>query len=71
MEAAARVRDGERMTIPEGCQCPPALKSLMERCWAQDLVERPDFEEICDYLKRMDDQGNIKSFSSPMAHYIV
>ena len=62
-EAAMKVQDGYRMTIPQHCYCPLALKLLMERCWAQNPIERPDFEEICKYLGKMDEQGNIKSSS--------
>ena len=64
MEAAGKVNNRCRMTIPEGCHCPSALKSLMERCWAQNPANRPDFEEICGYLEKMDDEGNIKNSSS-------
>ena len=34
-EVGVKINNGQRMTIPEGCHCPPALKLLMERCWAQ------------------------------------
>jgi len=59
LQAAGKVKDGHRMTIPEGCNCPLPLKVLMEKCWDQIADQRPDFEEICEYLGRMDENGNI------------
>jgi len=29
------------------------LKELMEKCWAQDSADRPDFEKICEILEKM------------------
>ena len=63
-EVSVMVHKSGRMTIPEGCHCPSALKSLMERCWVQNPANRPDFEEICEYLEKMDDEGNNKNSSS-------
>jgi hypothetical protein len=42
------------MVLPESCECPPALKELMEKCWAQLPEDRPDFENIYGNLEKMD-----------------
>lgn len=49
---------GLRMPIPKDCMFPPALKSLMERCWAQKPEDRPEFGEIVSYMENIDNQGN-------------
>ncbi|ELR14068.1 protein kinase domain containing protein [Acanthamoeba castellanii str. Neff] len=41
--------EGERPIIPEA-SCPPALFSLIEDCWRNDVSLRPDFEEINERL---------------------
>jgi len=61
LQAAGKVNNGHRMVVPESCDCPPELKKLMERCWAQLPSDRPDFEKICEILERMDETGNITS----------
>jgi serine/threonine protein kinase len=40
--------DGERPLIP--ASCPPALRALMEDCWAGEPGLRPSFSEITDRL---------------------
>jgi len=61
LQAAGKVKDGYRMILPESCICPPTLKELMEKCWAQLPADRPDFEKICGILERMDSNGNLLS----------
>jgi hypothetical protein len=39
----------ERPTLPS--TCPPKLKALIERCWAQNPKKRPTFGTICEELK--------------------
>ena len=46
--------EGLRPTIPEGQFCPPGFISLMEDCWSGDPKARPQFEEICKRLRRID-----------------
>jgi serine/threonine protein kinase len=43
------VYDKYRPKIDE--KCPPKLRSLMEKCWAADVKERPDFKEIISSLE--------------------
>jgi len=47
IQVSKKVSNGERMSIPKACHCPPSVKTLMEHCWA-----------ICDYLSTLDDKGN-------------
>ena len=42
------VLKGERPVIPEDTN--PDYKSLIEHCWAQSPLERPDFEAIVQKL---------------------
>jgi len=58
VEAVQKVENGERMILPKSCECSLALKNLMERCWAQEPDDRPNFEEICDFLEKIDEKGN-------------
>jgi len=53
-QAVGKISHGQRMVLPESCECPPALKELMEKCWAQLPEDRPDFEKICGNLEKMD-----------------
>ncbi|ROL50942.1 Protein-tyrosine kinase 2-beta [Anabarilius grahami] len=39
-----QLEQGNRLPKPE--QCPPALYSLMTRCWSYDPLERPTFTEL-------------------------
>lgn len=39
-----QLEQGIRLPKPENC--PPALYSLMTRCWAYDHKERPSFTEL-------------------------
>jgi len=50
VQASHQVIEGNRMKIPSECNCPPLLESLVNRCWAQDANERPEFNEIYDIL---------------------
>lgn len=34
-----------------GAKVPPALKALVESCWAADYDERPTFDEIVEVLE--------------------
>jgi len=54
IQAIQRVEHGHRMVLPENCECPLALKELMEKCWAQLPEDRPDFEKICEILESID-----------------
>jgi len=53
-QAVGKVSHGYRMVLPESCECPPALKDLMEKCWVQLPENRPDFEEICEILEKIE-----------------
>jgi len=55
MQAVRNVLNGIRMAIPRNC--PASIKKLMEKCWAQNPEERPNFQRICDYLDKLDDAG--------------
>jgi len=50
--ATHRVIEGERMKIP--ASCPPVLMRVMELCWKENPVDRPNFSEIVDMLKEKD-----------------
>jgi len=52
-QAVGKISHGQRMVLPESCECPPALKELMEKCWAQLPEDRPDFEKICEILEKI------------------
>ncbi|CDJ56403.1 hypothetical protein EMWEY_00018280 [Eimeria maxima] len=41
-------RPDERLILP---MCPPVLRNLMRRCWAEDPWERPTFAEVVEELK--------------------
>ncbi|PRP79695.1 LRR receptor-like serine/threonine-protein kinase GSO2-like [Planoprotostelium fungivorum] len=43
------IRSGLRLEIPS--DAPPHLTRLMQNCWLEDPAARPDFQEICLYLK--------------------
>lgn len=47
-----KLQTGERPEIPE--DTPDAYVSLLERCWAQDVSERPSFEEIKNEIRTND-----------------
>jgi len=51
VQAVGKVSKGHRMVLPERCECPPVLKDLMGKCWAQLPADRPDFEKICSSLE--------------------
>lgn len=40
---------GDRPALEE-CSMPPVLKDLLQRCWATEPNDRPDFAEICRTL---------------------
>ena len=50
------ITSGKRPTLPEvSSHCPQRLRSLIERCWADDPTSRPkNFGEILDELKVVD-----------------
>ncbi|GJM97411.1 hypothetical protein PR202_ga14335 [Eleusine coracana subsp. coracana] len=42
------VQDGLRLVIPRGTN--PKLTQLIEKCWQQNPIDRPDFTEILQFL---------------------
>lgn len=42
-------RCGYRCRLPRA----PQVTALIERCWAQEPAERPDFDEIADALAKV------------------
>jgi len=50
VQASHQVIEGNRMKIPSECNCPHLLENLVNRCWAQDANDRPEFSEIYDIL---------------------
>jgi len=61
IQASHRVSKGERLKLPNGCQCPVLISSLMIRCWMHDPADRPEFSEICELLDRLDNDGQISN----------
>ncbi|CAM9695898.1 unnamed protein product [Phaeothamnion confervicola] len=49
-QIAIAVMAGKRPTLPDGCE-PGALRALMERCWDQVPVQRPDFDDVAIALR--------------------
>ncbi len=52
-----RIRNGERPPLPHVDHCPDYLSELINKCWATNPRERPEFPEICqtlvDYKQRI------------------
>jgi len=48
-DIADAVREGKRPQI--SMNCPPALKTLIRRCWAQSATRRPKFSQIVRILR--------------------
>jgi serine/threonine protein kinase len=44
------IRDGVRPQLPHADYCPDYLSALIEKCWATNAVERPQFPTICQLL---------------------
>jgi predicted Ser/Thr protein kinase len=44
------IRDGVRPHLPHADYCPDYLAALIEKCWATNPVERPQFPMICQLL---------------------
>ncbi len=44
------IRDGVRPQLPDVDYCPEYLSALIEKCWATNAVERPQFPKICQLL---------------------
>nr|XP_053652619.1 insulin receptor-like [Cherax quadricarinatus] len=40
----------QRLTLPHPLDCPPALLSIMQRCWNYDPASRPSFSVITAFL---------------------
>ncbi|XP_038598418.1 atrial natriuretic peptide receptor 2 isoform X3 [Tachyglossus aculeatus] len=59
-EIVQKVRHGQRPyfrpSIDRG-QLSEELAMLMERCWAQDPAERPDFSQIKGFIRRFNKEG--------------
>jgi serine/threonine protein kinase len=45
-----RIRNGERPPLPNVDYCPDYLSELINKCWATNPRERPQFPEICETL---------------------
>jgi tRNA A-37 threonylcarbamoyl transferase component Bud32 len=45
-----RIRNGERPPLPHVDYCPDYLSELINKCWATNPGERPQFREICQIL---------------------
>jgi serine/threonine protein kinase len=45
-----RIRNGERPPLPHVDYCPDYLSELIDKCWATNPGERPQFREICQSL---------------------
>jgi len=45
-----RIRNGERPPLPHVDYCPDYLSRLINKCWATNPRERPQFPEICQML---------------------
>jgi serine/threonine protein kinase len=57
--AYAVANDGLRPCIPQ--YCPAEFADLIERCWAPNQDDRPDFGEILDFLQLLDVQVKKKT----------
>ncbi len=44
------IRDGVRPQLPDVDYCPDYLSALIEKCWATNAVDRPQFPIICQLL---------------------
>lgn len=55
-EVMRRVKDGHRLERPNHCR--PEFYRLMSRCWHNDPVRRPEFNEIKADLGRLLDDVN-------------
>jgi serine/threonine protein kinase len=44
------IRGGVRPQLPHADYCPDYLSALIEKCWATNAVERPQFPKICQLL---------------------
>jgi len=44
------IRHGVRPQLPHADYCPDYLSALIEKCWATNAVERPQFPIICQLL---------------------
>jgi serine/threonine protein kinase len=44
------IRDGVRPQLPDVDYCPDYLSALIEKCWATNDVDRPQFPIICQLL---------------------
>jgi len=44
------IRDGMRPQLPHADYCPDYLSEFIEKCWATNPVERPQFPTICQLL---------------------
>lgn len=53
VELMTKLQTGKRPTIPS--DTPQVYAQLIEKCWSQDVSERPSFEEIVNELKTNQD----------------
>jgi len=56
LKACDKVGKGHRMSIPSFCPVP--LVILIERCWAHNPKDRPNFVEINNFLSTMNSKGD-------------
>lgn len=55
-----------RPPVPESCD--PEWKSLMERCWASEPSDRPNFTEIANILRAMAAKVPPKGYNPTQQH---
>jgi len=63
-----RVRNGKRPELPPNC--PVYLSDLIEQCWDDNPVKRPDFDYICAELRRIKDFLLTGRLTSPRTVYV-
>ena len=55
-KASHEVLSGRRMEIP--IDCPLILSNIMNLCWKQDPIERPNFYDIIQLLKENENNNS-------------
>lgn len=74
VELMTKLQTGKRPTIPS--DTPQVYAQLIEKCWSQDVSERPSFEEIVNELKTNEefisyeiDEDEFKKFVNDVDNY--